>query len=80
VAAALVAAFCAWRGLRPLGAAIVPATLLMSLATVYGQFHYAVDALAGAALAALVLIAGRAAGYDAGSDVRNHTAIHGALR
>jgi membrane-associated phospholipid phosphatase len=64
VAAALVAAACAWRALRPLGAALVPAALLMSLATVYGQFHYAVDALAGAALAAAVLFAGRRAGYD----------------
>jgi membrane-associated phospholipid phosphatase len=63
VAAALVAAACAWRGWRPLGAVLVPAAALMSLATVYGQLHYAVDALAGAALAAAVLFAGRRAGY-----------------
>jgi membrane-associated phospholipid phosphatase len=55
VAAALVAAGCAWRGWRPLGAVLVPAAALMSLATVYGQFHYAVDALAGAAVAAAPL-------------------------
>jgi len=80
VAAALVAATCAWRWLRPLGAVLLPVTLLMSLATVYGQFHYAVDAVAGAALAASVLWLGSRAGYDAGSDVRNTTLTHGALR
>jgi membrane-associated phospholipid phosphatase len=63
VAVALVAAGCAWRGLRPLGAALVPAALLLALATVYGQFHYAVDALAGAAVAAVALTAGHRAGY-----------------
>jgi membrane-associated phospholipid phosphatase len=71
VAAALVAAGCALRGLRPLGLALVPMALLMSLATVYAQFHYAVDAGAGALVAALLLWAGRRAGYDAGSDLRN---------
>lgn len=55
VAVALVASFCAWRGWRPLGAFLVPASLLLALATVYGQLHYAVDALAGAALAAAAL-------------------------
>jgi membrane-associated phospholipid phosphatase len=80
VAAALVAAGCAWRALRPLGMTLVPLALLMSLATVYGQFHYAVDALAGAALAAVVLFAGRRAGYDAGSQVPDPILAHGALR
>jgi membrane-associated phospholipid phosphatase len=64
VAVALVAAACAWRGLRPLGGVLVPAAVLLSLATVYCQFHYAVDALAGATLAVAALIAGRRAGYD----------------
>jgi membrane-associated phospholipid phosphatase len=64
VAVALVAAVCAWRGLRPFGAVLVPAAFLLSLATVYGQFHYAVDALAGAAVAAVALTAGGRAGYD----------------
>jgi membrane-associated phospholipid phosphatase len=64
VAAALVAAACAWRSLRSLGAVLVPLAALLSLATVYCQLHYAVDVLAGAALAALVLIAGCRAGYD----------------
>jgi membrane-associated phospholipid phosphatase len=64
VAVALVGSACAWRGFRPLGAVLVPAAVLMSLATVYGQFHYAVDALAGAALALAALTADRRAGYD----------------
>jgi membrane-associated phospholipid phosphatase len=64
VAVALVAAACAWRGFRPLGAVLVPAAVLLSLATVYCQCHYAVDAVAGAALAAAALIACRRAGYD----------------
>lgn len=78
VAAGLVAACCAWRGLRPLGAVLLPAAILLSFATVYGQFHYAVDALAGAGLAALVLLLGRRAGYDVGSDLRNPDSIPGA--
>ena len=64
VAASLVAAVCAFRGCRPLGAALLPAAALLALATVYGQFHYAVDALAGALVAAVALIADRRAGYD----------------
>jgi len=74
VAAALVGATCAWRGFRPLGAVLLPAALLLSLATVYGQFHYAVDALAGAALALVALIADRRAGYDSPLAVKTHRA------
>jgi membrane-associated phospholipid phosphatase len=55
VAAALVAAVSAWRGWRPLGAVLLVAAVLLTLATVYCQFHYAVDALAGAVVAVLVL-------------------------
>jgi membrane-associated phospholipid phosphatase len=78
VAVALVAAAGAWRGFRPLGATLVPVAALMSLATVYCQFHYAVDAVAGAGLAATVLIAGRRTGYDSGSSVPGHrTSIPG---
>ena len=55
VAAALAASVSAWQGWRALGACLLPLAALLSLGTVYGQFHYAVDALAGAALAALVL-------------------------
>lgn len=65
VAAALVAAACAWRGLRPLGGVLLPIACLLSLATVYGQLHYGCDALAGAAVAVAVLIALPRAGYHA---------------
>jgi membrane-associated phospholipid phosphatase len=57
VAAALTAGLAAWSGWRPLGAVLVPLALLMSVGTVYGQFHYAVDALAGVAVAAAVWLA-----------------------
>jgi membrane-associated phospholipid phosphatase len=81
VAAALVAAACAWRGFRPLGAVLLPVAALMSLATVYCQFHYAVDAVVGAGLAAAMLIAGRRAGYDASSAEPDHRiATHGETR
>ena len=63
VAAALVASVSAWRGWRPLGAVLVPAAVLLSFATVYGQLHYAVDAVAGAVVAAIV-IGWRWTGYD----------------
>lgn len=59
VAVALVAAVSAWRGWRRLGAVLVPLALLLAVGTVYGQFHYVLDALAGAAVAAVVLLAGR---------------------
>jgi membrane-associated phospholipid phosphatase len=52
VAAALVAALAALRSWRPLGAVLLPAAVLMALGTVYGQFHYAIDAVAGALVAA----------------------------
>jgi membrane-associated phospholipid phosphatase len=38
-----------------LGALTVPVALLLTLATVYGQFHYGIDAAAGALLAAAIL-------------------------
>ena len=47
VAAAVVAVLCALRYWRPLGLALAPLTLGLVLSVVYGQFHYAVDALAG---------------------------------
>jgi len=52
------------RTLRPLGVVLVPLALLLSLGTVYGQLHYAVDALAGAAVGLCVDGLGRRAGYD----------------
>lgn len=57
VAAAVTAGLAAWSGWRPLGAVLVPLALLMTLGTVYGQFHYAVDALAGLLVAAAVFLA-----------------------
>jgi len=61
VAVALVASLAASRAWRALGLVLTPAAVLLSPGTAYGQFRYAVDALAGAgaALAALVLGFGR---------------------
>jgi membrane-associated phospholipid phosphatase len=56
VAVALVASLSAGRAWRRLGVVLIPAAVVLACGTVYGQFHYAVDALAGAALAALVLL------------------------
>jgi membrane-associated phospholipid phosphatase len=55
VAAALVATVSAGLAWRGLGLVLLPLAVALSLGTVYGQFHYAVDALAGAFVAALVL-------------------------
>ena len=55
VAAAVVAAACSLRYWRPLGLALAPFTLGLVISVVYGQFHYAVDAVAGLVVAALVL-------------------------
>jgi membrane-associated phospholipid phosphatase len=59
VAVALVVAVCAWRAWRRLGAIVAPVAVLLALGTVYGQFHYAVDAASGALLAAAVSSASR---------------------
>jgi membrane-associated phospholipid phosphatase len=64
VAVALVAAVAGWRGSRPLGVVLVPAAILLSLGTVYGQLHYAVDGVAGALLAAIALLSSRRRRYD----------------
>jgi membrane-associated phospholipid phosphatase len=55
VAAAVVAAVCSLRYWRPLGLALAPLTVGLVASVVYGQFHYAVDALAGLVVAAVVL-------------------------
>jgi membrane-associated phospholipid phosphatase len=47
VAAAVVAALCALRYWRALGLLLTPLTIGLVLSVVYGQFHYAVDAVAG---------------------------------
>jgi membrane-associated phospholipid phosphatase len=59
VAVALVAAGTALREWRPLGAILLVAASLLTLGTVYGQLHYAVDAIAGACLAAAVVAVSR---------------------
>jgi membrane-associated phospholipid phosphatase len=63
VAVALVASLSALREWRPLGATLLPLATLLALGTVYGQFHYAVDALAGAAVAAVVMLGARRAAW-----------------
>ncbi len=55
VAAAVVAALCALRYWRPLGLLLTPFTVGLVLSVVYGQFHYAVDAVAGLIVACAVL-------------------------
>lgn len=50
VAASVVATGMALRAWRPLGLALAPFTLGLLPAVVYGQFHYAVDALVGLVL------------------------------
>src|SRR3989441_3710214 len=47
VAAAVVATLCALRYWRRLGLVLTPLCVGLIAAVVYGQFHYAVDALAG---------------------------------
>ncbi|MBI1967996.1 MAG: phosphatase PAP2 family protein [Gemmatimonadetes bacterium] len=55
VAASVVATGMALRFWRPLGVALLPFTGGLVLAVVYGQFHYAVDALSGLVVAAGML-------------------------
>jgi hypothetical protein len=58
----IVASWCvvyaAWRDARRLALVLAPVAILLAAGTIYGQFHYAVDALAGGLLAlALMAIA-----------------------
>jgi membrane-associated phospholipid phosphatase len=55
VAASVVATGMALRYWRALGWVLLPFTAGLILAVVYGQFHYAVDALAGLVVAAVML-------------------------
>jgi membrane-associated phospholipid phosphatase len=55
VAASVVATGMAWRHWRKLGLVLAPFTLGLVLAVVYGQFHYALDALSGLVLAGVML-------------------------
>lgn len=47
--------YAAWRDARRLALVLAPVAFLLAVGTVYGQFHYAVDVLAGAALAIAVM-------------------------
>ena len=78
VAAALVAAWCAWRFWRPLGLVLAPLTVGLTFGVVYGQFHYAVDALAGTIVAVAVVASlnggvwwDRAAALQPAADLRS---------
>jgi membrane-associated phospholipid phosphatase len=53
VAASLVSALCALRYQRRVGLIVAPFVAALTLATVYGGFHYAVDALVGVILGSL---------------------------
>jgi membrane-associated phospholipid phosphatase len=57
----IVASWCvvyaAWRDARRLALVLAPVAILLAAGTVYGQFHYAVDALAGWLLALGLMLA-----------------------
>jgi len=53
VAATWCAVYSVWRDARRLSLLLAPVAVGLALGTVYGQFHYAVDALAGALAAVL---------------------------
>jgi membrane-associated phospholipid phosphatase len=55
VAATWAAALAAWREAPRLALALSPVAVGLALGTVYGQFHYAVDAIAGAIVGVVVL-------------------------
>ncbi len=59
VAATLVATAAAFRGSRWLGWVLVLPAVLLTVGVVYCQMHYAVDALAGVALAGVIILAGQ---------------------
>jgi membrane-associated phospholipid phosphatase len=54
IAASWVAVYAAWRDERGLALVLAPVAIGLALGTVYGQFHYALDAVAGALLAVLL--------------------------
>jgi membrane-associated phospholipid phosphatase len=57
IVASWCAVYAAWRDARALALVLAPVAFCLALGTVYGQFHYAVDALAGAVLAVLLMAA-----------------------
>jgi membrane-associated phospholipid phosphatase len=54
VAAAWCAVLAMWRSYRPLAVVLGVFAFALTLGTVYGQFHYGIDAIAGALLAVLL--------------------------
>jgi membrane-associated phospholipid phosphatase len=68
VSGAVVVSLVAWRHQRRLAYLLVPITISLMIATVYGRFHYLIDALAGAALGIAVVVAYRSLSrWSAGS-------------
>jgi membrane-associated phospholipid phosphatase len=59
VSGAVVVSLVAWRHQPRLTYLLVPITASVMIATVYGRFHYVLDALAGAGLAIAVVVAYR---------------------
>jgi len=55
VVAAWCSVYAAWRDARRLALVLAPVAFLLAVGTVYGQFHYAVDAVAGAILSLLLM-------------------------
>jgi membrane-associated phospholipid phosphatase len=58
VAVSLVASVAGTRAHPPSGFGLLPLAVLLTLGTVYGQFHYAIDALFGLIVGACVLAVG----------------------
>jgi membrane-associated phospholipid phosphatase len=78
VSGAVVLSLVAWRHQRRLAYLLVLITVSVMVATVYGRFHYALDTLAGAALAIAVVAAyrygsSRRPGYSARSATTGST-------
>jgi membrane-associated phospholipid phosphatase len=64
VSGTVVVSLVAWRHQRRLAYLLIPFTASVMIATVYGRFHYVLDALAGAALAIAVGVAYRCLSGD----------------
>jgi membrane-associated phospholipid phosphatase len=74
VAASVVAALCALRYQRRVGIAVAAVASALTVATVYGGFHYAVDALVGVFLGGLSWLASAALWRAASRGVHTATA------
>jgi membrane-associated phospholipid phosphatase len=74
VAASVVATLCALRHQRPVGIAVAVTAAALTVATVYGGFHYAVDALVGVFLGGLSWLVSAALWRAASRGVQTATA------